>query len=134
MPASPGQLESPEVDLALITGRRLEAHYWICGGVRAYLPHVLLQLRVSAGIARAPELLEQSLCREQRKRLEPRLDDRLVGIEPRRHRRPRSVTDILVLQVPIQLSRLDPVVNRTAADPEALSQLGLTHPLLQIVA
>src|SRR5262245_14777510 len=134
MTPTPGQLESPEVHLALITGRRLEAHYRIYGGVRSHLPHVLLQLRVSAGIAGAAQLLEQSLRREQRKGLEPSLDDRLIPIQLPRHGRPCPVTGLLAVEIPVQLTRLNPVVHRTAADPEALGQLGLTHPLLQIVA
>ena len=43
-------------------------------------------------------------------------------------------SSLLAIQIPIQLARLDPVVDRATADPKALGQLALAHPLLQIVA
>ena len=51
------------------------------------------QLRVAAGIAGRPNLIEQAARPTAGIRGEARFDDRLVGIELGRHRRPRSVAD-----------------------------------------
>ena len=75
-----------------------------------------LHLPVSPPIARRPNLLEEPHGTQLRILGQPHLDDLLVGIELRGPPTPRSVPDRLVVQLPVQLPRGDPPVQRPFAD------------------
>src|SRR5690606_40450595 len=109
---TPREAEACEVDLRLVAGRRLETDDRLWSRHRPYLPHVLLQLRIAAGIAGSSNLFEQSHARQLRIGFETRPDDWLVGTELRRYRRPWPIPDHIAVQVPVQLSIPDPATNR----------------------
>ena len=133
MAPAPGKRERPEVHLALAAGRRLEADRRLDRLARPRRTHVVAHPGVAARIARRADLVEQPLRRQLRERLETRLDDRLVGIQLVRHRRPRRVPAGTGRELPVQLAGLDPVVDRAPAHPEAPRQLGLRDAPVQIM-
>ena len=133
VPPPPRQRERPEVHLALTARRRLEPHRRLDRLPRPHLAHVVPHAAVAARIPRRANLVEQALRRQLRELPETRLDDPLVRVQPLRPARPRRVPRPPRGQVPVQLARLDPLVDRPPAHPEPPRQLRLRHPLFQIV-
>jgi len=86
----PREAKGREVHLGLMARRRLEPHNWIDRRSGTDLTHEELQLRDAAGIASRADFVEQPHGAELRIGVEPRGDDRLVGVELRRDRPPRA--------------------------------------------
>ena len=70
------------------------------------------------------DLVEQTLRRLLGKRLETRLDDYLIGVQLVSHRGTRRMAPRTGGQIPVQLVRLDPMVNRPTVHPEPRRQCG----------
>ena len=60
-------------------------------------------------------------------------DDRLVGIELGRHRRPRPIAHGLLVEITLEIARPDPPVNRVATDAQLASQRALARAALQVM-
>lgn len=120
-----------EVDLRLLPRRRLEPYYRISGRARAHLPHVQFELRVTALVARCPRFLEQAHPRQVGKLGQALIDQRLVRIQFRRHRRARSVAGFR--HVALGLPGPDPPIHRLPADPELARDLRHIPTLIQVV-
>jgi hypothetical protein len=90
---APGQAHLGEIDLALVPGRRLEAHDRLRLGSGPDPADEHLELGETPGVPRGPDLLEEPDGRELGISLEALSNQRLIGIELGRHRRPRAVTD-----------------------------------------
>ena len=133
MAPAPGQRERPEVHLALAPRRRLEPDQRLDRLARPRRPHVVQHALVTARITRRADLVEQPLCRELRESLKTRVDDPLVGVELVRHRGTQRIPSRTGRQIPVQLARLDPIVNRPTVHPEPPGQLRLRDTLIQIV-
>ena len=86
MAAAPGKAERPEVHLALAPCRCLETNDRFNRLARSRRTHVVTHPGVAPRIARGANLVEQTLRRQLRERLETRVDDRLVGIQLVSHR------------------------------------------------
>jgi hypothetical protein len=95
--------------------------------------HERFQLRVAAGIARGADLIEEADRRQLGIGRQAGFDDRLVGIELGRPRRPRPIAHRLVVEIALEIARPDPPVNRVATDAQLARQRTLAPALLQIV-
>ena len=93
------------------------------------MPHAFIAARV----ARGADLIEQTLRRELRERLKARVDDPLVRVQLVRHWRTRRIPSRTGRQIPVQLARLDPIMDRSTVHPEPPRQLRLRDALLQVV-
>ena len=114
--------------------RRLEPHHRLGRLAGANRPDVVPHAAVAAGVARRANLVKQPLRRQPGELLEARIDDPREGIQLVGHRRPRRVARATRRQVPVQLPRHDPLVDRPATHPEAPRQLGLRDAPVQVVA
>ncbi len=117
----------------MATGRRLESHHRLGHLPGTNRPDVVPHTAVATGVARRPDLVKQPLRRQPGELLEARIDDPRVGIQLVGHRRPRRVARGTRRQVPVQLPRHDPLVDRPATHPEAPRQLGLRDAPGQVV-
>ena len=70
------------------------------------------------------DLVEQTLRRLLGKRFETRLDDYFLGVQLVSHRGTRRMAPRTGGQIPVQLVRLDPMVNRPTVHPEPRRQCG----------
>jgi hypothetical protein len=122
-----------EIDLRLMTRRRLEADDRLRRRRGTELPDERLQLRVAACVPRSPDLVEQPNGRELRIRGESRVDDGPVCIELRRSRRSGAVAHRVVVEVPIEIAGANPAMDRIAMDTELPRQGALACALLEIV-
>lgn len=118
VPHAPRKLEAREVDLSLPARRRLEPDHRLGRRGWSDLAHERLQLRVTAVVARGADLRQQSYRRQRRIRGEPRFSNGFVGIQFRRRRPPRPVPHGRRVQIPIEIARPNPAVNRVSAAPE----------------
>ena len=133
MPPPPRQFERRKVHLPLPPRRRLETHHRFLSLPRPHRPNVVPHSHVPARVTRSPNLVVQPLRRQPRELLQALLDDPLVRVQLVTHRRPRPVPRPPSLKVPVQLPRLDPLVDRPATHPEPPRQLRLRHSPFQIV-
>ena len=113
--------------------RRLEPHHRLDQPARAYRPGVVPHAAVAARVARRPDLVEQTLRRQLGELLETGIDDPGIRVQLVGHRRARRVRRVARRQVPVELARLDPLVDRAATHPEASRQRRLRDASLQVV-
>src|SRR5690606_14989058 len=130
----PGELELREVNLRLMGGRRLEAHHRLRCWPGTHVLNVDLELRVAAGVARRLDLLKESDGGKRWKGAQALLDQRLEGVELRRHRLAGAVLDGAFVEVSIELTLPNPAVEGVRTDSELSSQSTLAHALLQVVS
>ena len=130
---APRKRESREVDLRLAARRRLEPDHRLGRRRRPDLAHKRFQLRITAGKARGADLRQQPHRRQLRVSGQSRFDDGFVGVEFRRHGPPRPVPHRRRVEIPIEIARSNPPVNRVPADPELASERALARALLQVV-
>ena len=133
MAPAPGKRERPKINLALAARRRLEPDRSLDRLARPHRAHVVPHTRVAARVARGADLIEQPRRRELRVCLETRVDDPLVRVQLVRHRRARRILSRTGQQIPVQLTGLDPIVDRPRVYPEPPRQLRLRNALIQIV-
>src|SRR6185437_11625843 len=131
---APRQAKLGEVDLGLKTRRRLKAHHRIRRRDRPHLPDVLLHLRVAADVTRRADLIEQPRRTESRILAQSRLDDLSIAIDLAWHWRPRRVVHRTFLRPAVDLSGVNPVVERAPADAQRSRDISLAQPLLEVVA
>ena len=112
------EIEVCEVHLGLVTRRRLEPYDRLGRRTRTHLPDILLDLGIAALVARSPQLAVDALRAQLGKRFQARMDNPAVRVELTRRRRALLVAHRLVVQIPVQLPRFDPVMDRTAAEPK----------------
>ena len=117
-----------EVDLRLVAQRRLEAHDRLFRRLRLDPTDVLLDLGVAAWVAGSLDLLEEAHRRQLGKLFQAGNNDRLVGVQLRGHRRPRLTANRLLVELPVQLTGLDPVVDRARPTPTFLARAVLLMP------
>lgn len=122
-----------EVDLRLAPRLGLEAYNGLLGRLGPDLLDVELQLRDPAAVAGRAHLLEEASGSELGILGQTLADERLVGIQLGRLRRPGPVADLARIQIPLELAALDPAVDRLSADAESSGELGLRIALLEIV-
>src|SRR5690606_8058962 len=127
------QPELGKIHLPLATRRGLEALHRLRFRRRPDPAHVLLHLGVATGITGSLDFIEQANRRQLFELSETLVDDPAVRIQLRRHRSSWTVSDDLVIQFPVQLTGLEPLVDRSSADAELPSQRRLRYALLQIV-
>ena len=72
---------------------------------RPHLPHERFQLRVAAGVARRPNLVEQPHGRQLGIRRQARLDDRFVGVQLRRDRPAAARSARARIEIAIEIAR-----------------------------
>jgi hypothetical protein len=101
---------------------RFEADHRLGGRRRPHAPDERFQLRIAAYIPGGPDLFEEADGRELRIRGEARFDDRLVGLDLRRHRRPRPIAHGLAVEIAIEIARANPSVDRVSADAQLACQ------------
>ena len=77
--------------------------------------------------------VDDKLRRQPRELLRSRSDDPLVRLQLVLDRRPRAVPRTASLKVPVQLPRLDPLVDRSATHPKPPRQLRLRYTPFPIV-
>ena len=133
MAPAPGKRERPEINLALAACRRLEPYRGLDRLARPHRVHVMPHAFIAARVARGADLIEQTLRRELRERLKARVDDPLVRVQLVRHWRTRHIPSRTGRQIPVQLARLDPIMDRSTVHPEPPRQLRLRDALLQVV-
>ena len=115
---APWQPAVGEVDLRPLPGRRLEAHHRLRHGHPTQRAYGGAELRVSAGIAGGPELGEEAHGGEFRQLAEPLSEERLVGIQLGRDRRPRGVAGLDAVRGGVEKSLVDPAVHHGAVHTE----------------
>ena len=76
---------------------------------------------------------QRPLRRQLRIHLQARLDNPLERVQLVLDRRPPRIATRARLQLPVQLTGLDPVVDRSPAELEPSRQLGFRHPLLEVM-
>src|SRR5271157_4991841 len=129
--ATPGQTKVREVNLPLVARRCLETNhrFSLC---RTNMAHVFAQLRIATLIAGCANLLVNPHGAQQWVLLQPRLDDRAIGINLPCHRGTFPVMRRLFIQIPVQLTCFDPVIDCPAADSQRPGQGTLGPSLLNV--
>ena len=90
-------------------------------------------LAVAIRLTRRADLVEQPLRRQLRELLKARVDYLLVRFHLVGHGRTRRISSRTGRQIPVQLARPEPIVDRPTTYPEAPRQLRLRDGLFQIV-
>jgi hypothetical protein len=130
---APRKPKPREVHLRLSSRRRLEADDGLRRRRRPYPSHERFQLRVPTDVPGGPNLVEQPHRRQLGIHREAGFNDRLVGIELRRHRRARPVLHWRRIEITIQIAIANPPVNRVAADAQLARQRTLAGAVIEVV-
>jgi hypothetical protein len=111
----------------------LEAHYRISGRCGPHLAHVFLDLAVAARISRSADLSEEPCRREPGKLAQARIDDAAEGIDLACDGRARRIAHQRIIQLAIELSGSDPVIDSPPRNAKLARDFRLAQPPLQIV-
>ena len=125
--------ERREVHLALTPRRRLEPDRRVSRLARPCRLHELLHTLVAPRTARLADLVEQKTRREPRKLLKTRVHHPIMGIRFVNHRGSQRIPSRPGRQIPVHLTRLDPVTDRARVHPEPPRQFRPLDTPIQIV-
>ena len=133
MSLSPGKLEFREIHLALMRWWRLEAHQRIGDWSWSRASDECAQLAHTARVAGRLCFGEKPDRGQLGVLCEPRLNERLVGIQLALLLGSGRVSDVRDIDVTVGLSICDPSLDRAAADLESPGQHGHRYSLFQVV-